>query len=238
MTQYPPNYQPPPQQPPHPGYQNYYYQPPPDPLAPAKRASILMFVLGGLSLCCGMCIGIFAFIPWQQIVASSPDLAQMQSEFDKLPFTPNMLFAIMAVIALAPGVLYIILGLFLRKGSMIAAITSIVLTLLWVLMCLLSIVTSFARLGAGRMSSAGGGNACVVFVCLALAILLLVWLVQAVKAISNLSLTTSQYQQQYWQYQQGNQMPPIAMPGQQQPPMPPPPTFDNNSPNPPPPPTA
>src|SRR5688572_21524570 len=67
MTQYPP--------PPPPygyGYDPYQQQQQPDPLAPARRASVMMFVLGGILSLCGVCLGAVAFVvPMAQLIRDS-----------------------------------------------------------------------------------------------------------------------------------------------------------------------
>src|SRR5687767_9374021 len=48
-----------------------------DPLSPARRAGVMMFVLGGLLLMCGVaCGGIGALAPWDEVLGQQPELQQ------------------------------------------------------------------------------------------------------------------------------------------------------------------
>ena len=61
MSQYPPQ-QYPPQLPPGYGHEHLGYGAPgPHPLAPARRAGVMLFIVGGLMLLCGTCLGV---APW------------------------------------------------------------------------------------------------------------------------------------------------------------------------------
>src|SRR5689334_4621864 len=102
MSQYPyPPQQPQPPQgypPPPPGYgQQVNYAMPggygvSDPLAPAKRASVMMFVLGSMMLLCGLCTGLVAAMPMEQIAS------QGGGQMPTLP--PGMTYDLMRKICL------------------------------------------------------------------------------------------------------------------------------------------
>src|SRR4051812_43124410 len=119
---YPSPYQPPQQQP----YPNFdYYRP--DLLAPARRASLLMFLVGGLtfvsSLCCA---GVGSALP--RLINERPEAFE---ELQRLPnMTPQIAQVLMFVlggIAFLLGLAFIVLGVFVRRGGKGAIITSIVL---------------------------------------------------------------------------------------------------------------
>jgi len=220
---FPPNYPQQPQQQP-PNYPGYYYSPAPDPLAPARRASILMFILGALSLCCGLCLGGIAAL-WDTMAQQNQQALQpLEQELSRMHLSAAVAFGIMAAIAVLPGLIYIVLGFFVRRGSMGAVIASIVLDSLIILLFLFIVV-------AGSLGGGSPAAVCFYVLPLALTIWLLVWLIQAIKGASKQAATAEHYQQQYWQYQQQQQQ----QQPQYQPPMPPPPTFDNPPPPPPPP---
>lgn len=205
MSQYQSPYTPPPQ---HPndvgGYDFNYYQPQRDLLAPAKRASTLLFILGALivlpSFCCaGMGLALPAIMADQPAAFADLTASQMTPEFIQRTFV------IAGVIGLFAGMMMIVLGRFVRRGSMGAAITAIVLIAMIVLYLLLNGVAVLVM--SNRMPPAqimvGMG---ITVLGLSLFGLLLVWLVQSAKAAPGVAAMQTQYQQQYWQYQQQQQM--------------------------------
>lgn len=237
MTQYPGD----PYQPPQP-YQLPYGQPygvgqAPDALSPARRASLLMFILGGLTLLGSLCCGLVgAMIP--NLIAEQPEI--MQDIQLPVEVTPNVLQIVMIVLAaliFLYGVLTLVLANFVRRGSKGATITAMILAVLVILYLTLNAVTAAVTQGPRA-----AGGLCAIVIPAAIHILLLVWLVQALKSIPAFR-AAQDYQARYWDYvrqyqawqqqqqmQQGAQPPPP--PGQspiqppiQTPPMPPPPTF-------------
>jgi hypothetical protein len=100
-----------------------------DPLAPAKRASILMFVLGGLSMIGGVCCGVMgAMLP--QILAQQPEI-QMPAEVTADMMQVGLVVA--AGIVVLYGVAQVVLGFFVRGGGRAPAIVGLILTGLAVL---------------------------------------------------------------------------------------------------------
>src|SRR5262245_964260 len=170
--------------------------------APARRAGVLMIIIGGLLTLLGMCAGSTLFFPEHmirqqiEIMPPSPDgqltVPQMRKQ------------ALVSVIVSAvSGVVLIALGLFVRRGSKGAIITGIVLTSLAVL--------QFGLGTLGFLALAAGAPIMILMACfaaipLALFILLLVWLIQSLRGSSDLQRMQAMYQQQYWQYQQQQQM--------------------------------
>jgi hypothetical protein len=238
LSQYPSPYTPPT---PEPGYYGSYGYP--DLLAPAKRASILMFVIGGLSSLCGVCVlGLGALVPMDQL--NSPEMAEMQRKMAEVGISMRALFIVAGIVMLLPGLLFTVLGFFVRRGGRGAIITSIVFTSLAILwFALNAIVTAVSSRNEPPSQVVGG--VCVSGIALALTILLLAWLVQAIRNSSQIGMMAAQQQAQYWQYQQqqyyaqggygapAGPYPPTQQQQQQQqqqqsPPqqMPPPPTFN------------
>src|SRR5947209_4677973 len=89
MSQYPspfpgqgPQPAPPPPQYPYPPL-GYAPVPPYDPRAPARRAALMMFTLGGLGLACGVCMGVAAFAPLERMIAEAA--RQGQTPLPSLP---------------------------------------------------------------------------------------------------------------------------------------------------------
>src|SRR4029078_5370245 len=111
MSQYQGPYNPPPPPQPPPGY--YYpvmQPPPPTPLAPARRASIVMFILGGLMLACGGTCAGFSFFPADKLPADPntgfQELDDMATREVGIGFMQIMFIA--GLVLLAPGLLYLI----------------------------------------------------------------------------------------------------------------------------------
>jgi hypothetical protein len=233
LSQYspPPPYQPP-QVPggmmPPPGYP-YGYPTTADPGRPARRAGIMMFVLGALAALGGFCGAIFGTV-LPQMVAQHPELTKdLPPELTVEAIQHNAL--VHAVAFGAYGALMILLGFFVRrsrKGAIVASIVLVSLGLLYLGLNFVGAVFIGSQQGPGAALVGG----CFSLVPVALCVLLLVWLIQAMRNASAaraagayppeyLAYWQQQYaaqqayQQQVWQQQQqGGQVPP-------QPPTPP-----------------
>lgn len=169
----------------------------------AKRASILMIVLGVLMLLMGGCFAGLGKV-LRQIDIPAEQKAQFEQLQAQLP--PGMsletVFLIYGIAILVVAVVYVVLGILVRGGGRAWAITSIVLTTLIVLFLAINAVASVI----GPVGNAGG--LCVAIVPLGLFVLLLVWLAQAMKAgpaLSPADAAMRQYQMQMWYYQQQQQ---------------------------------
>jgi hypothetical protein len=240
MSQYPSPYSPPPPYPPQQTF-GYYPMPQGDPLAPAKRASILMFVLGALVLLGGTCIG--AMSAAMRSVNFPPEQKQQMDQWEQMAGMPvERLFLVIGVFLLAMGVVLVVLGFFVRRGGLGSIITASILTgliLLW------SLVSTAGALLHPANADAGVGICMGVFM-IAAAGTLLVLLVNAAKASGRVAMAKHQYQAQYWQYQQNMQAYGSGYgygQQQQQPPAPgaypyPPPPQQQMQPPPPPPPST
>ena len=215
MSQYPSPYMPP--SPPPYGYgYGYYGDPYAEVLAPAQRAGLLMFILGGLLVACGVCgAAMGLLVDWPQMIAEQPAAWSQPG----LP-SPDLLrpiFAVLGIVSAFVGLLLIGLGVFVRRGALVAVILSIVLTGISLLLVVLALVAGAFTQGP-REALLG---MCVWIVPVVMLGLLLTWLVQSTRSSSQLKALQAQYQQQYWQYQQQYQA--FNQPGQIPPPPPPPP---------------
>jgi hypothetical protein len=188
--------------------------------APARRAGVLMIVMGALTLAFGMCSGIGLVLP--------EELVKQQLEI--MPATPDRPMTIDSlrrqslislILLVGAGIPMIVIGVFVRRAGKAALITGIVIASLAILFLGLSAISALAL---ATRSPVMVLSACVTAIPLALFILLLVWLIQAVRGASGLQQMQSAYQQQYWQYQQQQQA--YGLPGQGFPPQPPPPPQD------------
>src|SRR5438067_9302461 len=106
-------------QPPYPPYPNHfqYYQPTEDPLGPARRAGMLMFFVGGLTLVAGFCcIGFGSALP--HLLQQQPELAQQMNAMGNFP--PGLIqtaMIVLGVISLVVGIAMLVLGRFIRNGG-------------------------------------------------------------------------------------------------------------------------
>lgn len=188
-----------------------------------------MIILGGLmlagALCCG---GISIVLPIDQLEKALAEQSAEVGEISAEQLRIGMI--VIAVIMLGVALPMIILGVFIRRGGKGVAIAGIVLTSILLLLMAINLLSGLVR-GGGAPDMVAG--LCVMLIPVALLVLQLVWLVQAVRASQSIDMMRMQQQQQYWQYtQQQQQMygqpgvqppmssPPVSMPP---PPMPPPP---------------
>ena len=231
-----------PYQPPTPQYSQYnYYQP--DVLGPARRASVLMFVTGGLLIASSLCCGVFAaMLP--QLMQQPEFSAQMRTVPGVTQEQMQLGAMIGGGLAVVGGLVVIVLGVFVRRGSKGAAITSMVLAVLALLYLVGTTITSMA-MGRISLSGANALGVCFLVLPMALLALLIVWLIGAMRSADH--VTAARYAQQYWQYAQQQQAygqqqypypyPPAQAggpgipPPQQQQQQPPPPPSEPGDPN-------
>lgn len=190
MSQYPSPYSPPPG-----GYpQQMYWDPARDLLAPARRASILMFVYGGLMLLCGGCtLANAAFL------RSPETVRQVRESLPNLELPSPRETAISAAVLLVTAIGFIALGAWVRNGRRGALITSMVFVGLILLYQAGGLILSVA---AGADPAALGISLCFsVVLVIAPMVLLLVWLIQALRNSRQVDGAQA-YAQQYWQYAQ------------------------------------
>jgi hypothetical protein len=190
-----------PYQPPHVPYgYGYSYQNPRDALrAPAKRASIFLFILAGLFIPCG---GLTFFY---SLMINSPHLppevvAQFKAAQDKLAplgWTLSGVLQTIAIGAAVPGIIFVVLGVILRKGGMGSSIFSIIVS---ILLCL---IFGYFTLGGLAVSAQGQTEGlfmgCVMGVPLVLSVCLLVFSIQAARNAGRLAALPNNLPQQYQQ---------------------------------------
>ena len=198
-----------------------YYQN--DPLAPARRAGMLMYLIGGVGLLSSFCcIGMGAMLP--TLMAQQPEaFAEVQQIPQATPeFIQRSLFIFGGIIFIG-GIGLILLGRFVRDGSKGAIITSMVLSILATLLLVIWLLFSAATLLSPPGPHTFG--LCFLIVPLALFILLVVWLISALRGVDRAA--AANYAMQYWQYAQQQQaygQPPYPpQPPSPSPPTPPPP---------------
>jgi hypothetical protein len=98
-----------------------------DPLAPARRASTTMYILGGLGITCGLCIGGLFRMPLEKMAAQQgrtlPPLPQGVT-YEQL----TRVATVFAIIAVVVSLLQLIAAANVRRGSPVAIILGMTLT--------------------------------------------------------------------------------------------------------------
>ena len=199
MSQYPPPYPPPypPQQPP------YYGAPPPSPeelQAPARRAGVMMIVLGTLAVLLGLLsayrANTFDTAEWSRAPEVRQQLEQQFAAFERAGISPRTVLLVFAAIPLVLGAALGALGFLVRGGGIVPIAVSIALASLLVLLFGVALAATASQ---GGMFMVIG--LCSYVVPLALMVLLLVWLVQAARAAAPLAWARQAAQGQLAQYQ-------------------------------------
>ena len=201
MSQYPSPYYPPNVQP-----QYLPYAGPTDVLAPARRASTMMYILGGLIAMLGLCETIQAFfVHMDQVMQQEKDMLGSSANAQAFPMTADQLkifLIFFSAMLIVTGVAFILLAVGVRRGGKISTVLSTIFTGLILaglaLMILLMLVASL-------QAPAAIGFVCVMLVPAGLLVPLVNWLIGALRALPHLANAQHQYMAQYWQYQQNMQ---------------------------------
>jgi hypothetical protein len=211
VSQYPP----PTPTPPNYYQPSYYGQPPVDfsqylppgeaeLLAPARRASILQGVLGGLMLLC--CVGV-GTAPWWSSPAEI--IAQSGVQMSELPPGWTLEGMVKAVYGVAGacgsflGLGLIALSLFVHRGGAAPAVASLILEGLVVLVLLLNVISGVVQALGNPMI--GALVLLVVAVPLVLFIMNMTWLAAAARNAGRIALARQQYHSQFYTHPQQQQ---------------------------------
>lgn len=188
------------------GYGSYSQDPLNTLLAPAKRASIFLFIMAGLMIPCGLFIGLASLMDFSQF-ASDPNFQQVEKQFATIGWTLSGLFKAMAVVILIPGVLFLFLGVMVRRGGMGSIVSSIILC------CLMALFAALAIFGGVVQASQGGAQALLgIVIWLALLISLIATLVFLFQAAKNSSAVNNFRMGYHTHPQQNQQYPPNYQP--------------------------
>lgn len=168
------------------------------------RAAVLLYISGGILAIAGLsCLGLVTAGPWQQIYAQMP----MDPALSEL--TPELFRGVLGtmggMISLA-GIIFIVLGIFIQKGSRGAAIGAIVFTV--IVLLLLSCLTISSLVNVGRLQGSGGQSMlgiCMMIAPVLLMVWQLIWCIGAASAAGSYRAMQTQMQMQYWQYMQMQQ---------------------------------
>jgi hypothetical protein len=179
----------------------YSYDPFGQHLGPARRAGILMIILGALVAVYAACNAIAMFaVPADQLMRNNPMMTKEAAQIS--PDVLKTTGVIVSVLILLVGLAKIILGVFVRRNSGGAIVGGLILTaLVTVVVGLFAVTFAFAGLAAPPAFVVS----CLLFIPLALLVLELVWLVQAMRAGTQIRAMQAQYHAQFHQYQQQQQ---------------------------------
>jgi hypothetical protein len=180
----------------------------------------MMFVIGGLVLLCGGCFTLGAFVPLDQMPAEQIEqFRQLENQISaSLGTSLQTFFLVAGFMLLVPALVYIVLGALIRLGRLWVVITSIVIASLNILVVL------FQLLGGIRQATQdprGAVGLCVIVIPLAMLGLLMYFLISAARAAGQVEALRQAQMNQYWQFQQNQQM--YGQSGYGAPPMQPPP---------------
>ena len=223
---------------------HYGYQ---DPLAQltgrCKRAGILQIVLASISLLCGGCFAAVSPFMTMEMIAQAQVTLPPELNVDLL----RKVYLFLGIALVVIGIVLIILGTLVLRGSRGAAITAMVINILGALLMVVS--------GAVQLAKGSGLEAILNIAITVILVWLIIWLAQASSAAGQLATARAQspyfpqgqpgygypyqqphpqqqqwpgqppQQQQPWPPQQQHQQPPPQQqwPPPPQPPQPPPP---------------
>lgn len=194
------------------GFLPYYMTPPEELLAPARRASLLLFVLAGLLLLTMTCIGASAMTSTEDAFRQMIEEMRRVNPQAAAVYTPRLLRILQGTVAVVAGVtavVAIILALVVRGGGRAATITALVLVILATGIVALLVLASLA---------AGPGAFLTSFLLMLLPLVLLgmtiSFLVKAIRAAGHVDAARQQMlmahhqQMAYYQAQQQAPYPP------------------------------
>jgi hypothetical protein len=175
-----------------------------DVLKPARRAALLMIVLGALVTLFGLCNAVTAMVMSPEMVAEQESAMKAaglpESNISAEAF--RTMTVVMGALTLLVGVTFIVVGAFVRRGSRAATVTGLIvasaLALLLGLFALLCLIAAFA-------APVVAAYACLFAIPFFLLIWLIAWLAQAVRASGAVAAAHNQFNAQFYQYQQQQQ---------------------------------
>jgi hypothetical protein len=184
VSQYPyPPQQPPPPQVPY-GYGYYPNDPLNTLLAPAKRASVFMFIMCGFMIPCGLLVSLLAGIlkgvdRSQLPIDQQAAMAQAEQQFSGLGLSMPAILMVLGITSLIFGILLLVLAVFVRRGGIGAAVASIIFCCLLVLVAGLSVAGGVIEASQGESKALAGS--CLWGVFLIMLICTVVFLFQAAR---------------------------------------------------------
>jgi hypothetical protein len=168
---------------------------PPPQVGIFRRAGILQIVLSSLSLLCGACLSAVSPMLTPELLAQQGRAIPPGLDFDMF----RTIVLISGIVLGASGLILVVLGVFVLRGSRAAIITSIVLVILGIVLQLINMIGQFS---AGGSQAVGGLLNLVVAGILTW---LVIWLFQANSAAGQLAGGAAAMMSQQQQFPYGYQ---------------------------------
>jgi hypothetical protein len=209
-----------------------YAPPVPDLMAPARKASVAMFILAGLCIMMGVCSGLAVAVPKEQLKLMI-DAQQLKKNMPPMQLPAgweledifHVMYAVVAIAGVVLGIIVLALGVLVRRANKVAAVfAAIICGLLALLMGLLTVNDLIMAVTGNPIAIIG---ICVGIIPFALFGLITLWLMQLLKSLPQIEAARRQWaaynaaaQQQQQAYGQpyGYGYPTAPQPGYGQPP--------------------
>jgi hypothetical protein len=176
-------------------------------MGPARRASVMLWVIGGLGAACGLCVTTAVWLmPVEQLVeqmraSMSPDQQRQLANMDIVKIF-RIAVTIGCVLGLVVAVVMLGTAGFVRRGNRPAIVTAIVACSLLGIGCALRFMVDVAAIAVGTQVLQSLGDI-VFWIAVGVAVGMTIrWLIQAMSASKRMA---QQQLMQYWRYQQQQQ---------------------------------
>jgi hypothetical protein len=177
----------------------YYGSGAQDLLAPARRASLLLIVLGSITILFAFCFG-GSSLMMDQILAQGKMPPEAMNNMT--PQQMKLLMLVMGVVLLVVGAITVLVGIIARRGTRGPVIAALTVTSLFALYLLEEVVRAIVLVALQGNPTVLLG-VCVIIVPLVAYGVGIFWLIQALRAAGKIGVAQQQqYQMQMWQMQQ------------------------------------
>ena len=145
---------------------------------------------------------LFGALVTPEMIAGAPNADQLRLVESQTGLPLKAMLIVCGIVFMLPGIAFIILGFFVRKGGIVGCVLGAVLTGITILLLLFQ----FASVLIQRLdASALVGGFCIFLLPALLCILLITWLIQAIRAAPAVAGIRNQFNTQYWQAYQNQQ---------------------------------
>lgn len=194
-----------PSPPPPPGPIRFdYYRLPSGPPA-ARRASIMLWIFGGLGFTCGVCVSGFAWLmPMNQLIEQMGRISPEQAQQFSTPQMQTLIrvgYTVFGMLSVVIGTVLLATAWFVRQGRRWAVVTALIACVPIVLWAILTTLGGVINLASGI--AIGALHVVLGIVASGLIGLTISWLVQALRG--GAADPQRLLEQQYWQFTQQQQ---------------------------------
>ena len=160
------------------------YRPAGGSMTPARRASIVMWVIGPLLCLCGTCVGVAPWaVPFEQLAGQIPNLTPEQKAQMTNPQMVTMVRVIYSAMGVGGGLVglaLLIAATFVGRGRRWAIVIALVAFAILGIWCIISVLSSLIALSVNPAFALGG--ALFWLVVSGVVGLAVTWLIQALRA--------------------------------------------------------